>query len=116
MFEKKVRLDDLYEFYGKMLTEKQNEIMSLYCEMDYSLGEISEICGISRQAVHDTIKRTEKTLENYESQLKLYDKFQEKQTAFERILDISNQIETLKNENAMDLINEIKIIATRELE
>ena len=73
MFEKKMRLDALYLFYGKMLTDKQNEIMDLFCNLDYSLGEISELNNISRQAVHDTIKRTEKVLENYENQLGLYE-------------------------------------------
>ncbi|MBM7560561.1 YlxM family DNA-binding protein [Fusibacter tunisiensis] len=85
MFEKKLRLDALYDFYGKMLTEKQNEIMQYYCIMDYSLGEISELLGISRQAVHDTIKRTEKILENYEEHLSLYRRFSEKQERFEQL-------------------------------
>ena len=116
MFEKKVRLDDLYEFYGKMLTDKQNEIMTLYCEMDYSLGEISEICSISRQAVHDTIKRSEKILENYETQLMLYSRFQEKQKAFECILERIDLVEHTADSEVYKLLLEIKKIVTDELE
>ena len=48
----KVDLALLSDFYGGLLTEKQRRVLSLYCEEDYSLGEISAEAGISRQAVH----------------------------------------------------------------
>jgi len=113
MFEKKMRLDALYEFYGKMLTDKQSEIMDLFCNMDYSLGEISELHSVSRQAIHDTIKRTEKVLENYELQLGLYERFKDKQQAFENILQLINQFEMTR---ADELIAQIKKIAADEIE
>lgn len=113
MFEKKMRLDALYEFYGKMLTDKQSEIMDLYCNLDYSLGEISELHSVSRQAIHDTIRRTEKVLENYETQLGLFKRFQEKQSAFESILDLAEQFEQSSDPK---LMNQIKQIAAREVE
>lgn len=113
MFEKKMKLDALYEFYGKMLTDKQNEIMDLFCNMDYSLGEISELQGVSRQAIHDTIKRTEKVLDHYEVQLGLYARFQEKQEAFESILALLAQYEMTRDET---YISQIKQIATDESE
>lgn len=113
MFEKKMRLDALYEFYGKMLTDKQNEIMNLFCNHDYSLGEISEIHGISRQAVHDTIKRTEKVLENYELQLSLYERFTEKQLAFEAILKL---VDVFEQTRADELLTQIKEIIRREID
>lgn len=113
MFEKKMRLDALYEFYGKMLTDKQSEIMDLFCNLDYSLGEISELHSVSRQAVHDTIKRTEKVLENYETQLGLYKRFQDKQSAFESIFDLVERFEKTKEPS---LIDQIKQIAAREVE
>ncbi|HAS74101.1 MAG TPA: hypothetical protein DCS67_08150 [Clostridiales bacterium UBA8960] len=113
MFEKKMRIDALYEFYGKMLTDKQNEIMDLFCNLDYSLGEISEIHSISRQAVHDTIKRTEKVLENYELQLGLYKRFTEKQSAFEAVLKLIDEFERTR---ADALLFEIKEIIKREID
>lgn len=113
MFDKKVHLDALYEFYGKLLTDKQSEIMDLFCNMDYSLGEISELHGISRQAVHDSIKRTEKLLEHYEQQLGLYERFNEKQQAFETILKLIDQYE---QSHAEEWIEKIKKIAEAAIE
>jgi predicted DNA-binding protein YlxM (UPF0122 family) len=113
MFEKKMRLDALYEFYGKMLTDKQSEIMNLYCNLDYSLGEISEILGVSRQAVHDTIKRTEKSLENYEAQLALYERFRNKQIIFENLYELIIKFEKTGNH---DLIDQIKNVIRTEME
>ncbi|MDH8676654.1 YlxM family DNA-binding protein [Fusibacter bizertensis] len=113
MFEKKMRLDALYLFYGKMLTDKQNEIMDLFCNLDYSLGEISELNNISRQAVHDTIKRTEKVLENYENQLGLYERFSDKQKAFEKILQLIEEYETTHSES---LILDVRKIIEKEIE
>ncbi len=113
MFEKKMRLDALYEFYGRMLTDKQNEIMDMFCNLDYSLGEISELHGISRQAVHDTIKRTEKTLEHYESQLGLYERFAKKQRVFETVLELVDDFEKTRTDA---LLTQIKEIIGREIE
>lgn len=75
MIEKKIRLGNLYAFYGNLLTDKQQDILNLYCIHDLSLGEISENLGISRQAVYDTIKRSRKTLLDYEDKLGLLSKF-----------------------------------------
>ena len=56
----------LYDFYGELLTANQKEIYEQFMLEDLSLGEIAEERGISRQGVHDTIRRCEKTLEGYE--------------------------------------------------
>ncbi len=107
MFEKKLRLVDLYDFYGKMLTDKQNEIMDLYCNMDLSLGEISENLSISRQAVHDTIKRTDKALEKIEDQLGLYKRYISRQNDFNEILRLIEAFRTDHNEVHIDQIEQI---------
>ncbi len=52
--------------------------MSLYYLDDFSLGEIADEYGVSRQAVYDNIKRTEAMLEEYEEKLLLFDKFQKR--------------------------------------
>jgi uncharacterized protein len=76
MLEKTTRINYLYDFYQSLLTPKQRSYMSLYYLDDYSLGEIAEEYGVSRQAVYDNIKRTEAMLEEYEEKLLLFDKFQ----------------------------------------
>jgi predicted DNA-binding protein YlxM (UPF0122 family) len=78
LLEKTTRMNYLYDFYNSLLTPKQQSYMSLYYLDDYSLGEIAEEYGISRQAVYDNIKRTEAMLEEYEEKLLLFQKFQER--------------------------------------
>lgn len=78
MLEKTTRINYLYDFYQSLLTPKQQSYMSLYYLDDYSLGEIAEEYGVSRQAVYDNIKRTEAMLEEYEEKLNLFNKFQER--------------------------------------
>ena len=75
MLEKTTRMNYLFDFYQALLTEKQRNYMSLYYLDDFSLGEIAEQYEVSRQAVYDTIKRTEAVLEEYEKKLLLLDKF-----------------------------------------
>ena len=61
----------LYDFYGGLLKENQAEVMALYHEDNLSLSEIAEELGMTRQAVHYTLKKAEKSLESYESKLGL---------------------------------------------
>ncbi len=84
--EKKLKLGNLYEFYGQLLTEKQQEILDLYCNHDLSFGEISEELGISRQGVYDTIKRAEKILDDYESKLELCKRFNNRETIIKHMI------------------------------
>ncbi|KRL00728.1 putative DNA-binding protein [Liquorilactobacillus capillatus] len=74
--EKTNRINALFEFYEPLLTKKQVVYIALYYRDDYSLGEIAENYNVSRQAVYDNIKRTEKILESYEARLQLFKKFQ----------------------------------------
>ncbi len=75
MLSKKMEVADLFAFYGQLLTDKQKDILTLYCLDDYSLGEIADDLGISRQGVHDAVKRASKTLIGYEEKLGLMNKF-----------------------------------------
>ena len=65
----------LYDFYGELLTEHQKRIYEDAVFHDMSLSEIAEEAGISRQGVHDLIKRCNKILAHYEEQLHLVEKF-----------------------------------------
>ena len=83
----------LYDFYGELLTEHQKEIYEQFVLEDLSLSEIAEQAGISRQGVHDLVKRCQKTLEGYEAKLHLVEKFlsvRERLTRSERHLQSMN--------------------------
>ena len=65
----------LLDTYGVLLTERKREILDYYYNDDYSLSEISELTGISRQGVRDNIVRAEKELINFENALGLWKRF-----------------------------------------
>ena len=67
----------LFDFYGDLLTDKQREYYDLYHNEDFSLAEIAEKVGISRQGVHDIIARAEKTLSNIENKTALIHRWNE---------------------------------------
>ena len=59
----------LFDYYGRMLTDKQKEYLDLRYNQDLSLGEIAEIMGVSRQAVFDNLTRTEALLRRMEENI-----------------------------------------------
>ena len=67
----------LYDFYGSLLNESQNEIMALYHEDNLSLSEIAEEIGQTRQAVHYNLRKAEKALQSYEEKLGLVASYKE---------------------------------------
>ena len=73
--EKLVRQGMLFDFYGELLTDHQKAVYSSLVTEDMSLSEIAEEQGVSRQAVHDIIKRCDKQLEAYESKLHLLENY-----------------------------------------
>ena len=68
-FNDRIRFGSLFEIYGALLTKKQQECLELYFCEDYSLAEIADVMRVSRQAIHDLLKRVEQTLEHYEEML-----------------------------------------------
>ena len=66
MSDKTYELTMLYDFFGELLTDKQREYFEYYYCDDLSLGEISELTGVCRQGVRDTLLRTERLLRQYE--------------------------------------------------
>lgn len=69
-----MRINLLYDFYGQLLTAKQRALLKLYYQADLSLGEIADQQEVSRQAVYDILKRSERTLEHFEDKLNLVEK------------------------------------------
>lgn len=65
----------LYDFYGELLTSHQKEVYEQVILEDYSLSEIAKDAGISRQGVHDMIRRCQNILEGYEQRLHLMERF-----------------------------------------
>ena len=79
----------LFDFYGPLLTERQQLVYDYAYGEDMSLSEIAELLQISRQAVHDLLRRTDKLLLDYETKLGLVDKFlaiEDRLAAIETIL------------------------------
>ena len=87
--EKIVTQGLLYDFYGELLTEHQKKIYEEAVFNDMSLSEIAEEFEISRQGVHDLLKRCNNILQEYENKLRLMEKFMD---AREKIRQISNHL------------------------
>ena len=99
--EKIVEQGFLYDFYGELLTEHQRQVYEDVVFGDMSLSEIAEQDGISRQGVHDLIKRCDRILNDYESKLHLVSRFTSIKEKLMQINAVTTQ-ETVKK-----LANEI---------
>ena len=71
MFEKNLNMGYLLDFYGDLLSDRKRAVMDMYYNEDLSLAEIAAEIGISRQGVHDLIKKSEEELQTYEEKLRL---------------------------------------------
>ncbi|MCR5101024.1 MAG: YlxM family DNA-binding protein [Butyrivibrio sp.] len=74
--EKIVKQGLLYDFYGELLTEHQRKVFEDAVYNDLSLTEIADEYGISKQGVHDLIKRCNKILESYEDKLHMIQRYE----------------------------------------
>ena len=111
--EKIVRQALLYDFYGELLTEHQKRIYEDVVFNDMSLREIAEEQGISRQGVHDLIRRCDRLLSGYEEKLKLVDKFQKTRKMVGEIKELTKRFEETKD---MALIGRIGQISQEIIE
>ena len=69
IFEKNMKFPLLLDIYGDLLNDRRRELVEYYYNDDYSLAEISEITGISRQGVRDSIKKSEDEIYSLEEKL-----------------------------------------------
>ncbi len=87
---KKEHYINLFDFYGDLLTEKQQQYFKDYYFDDASLSEIAAVYGISRNAIFDQLQKIYTILEEYEAKLGLYKKFQQYAAIFEEYKDSNN--------------------------
>lgn len=103
----------LYDFYGELLNEHQKEIYEQFILEDLSLSEIAKEAGISRQGVHDLIKRCSQTLKGYEDKLHLVERFMSVKDKVHRINEI---LDGYEEQNSGELVREIRRISDEIIE
>lgn len=109
--EKLVRIGILFDFYGKLLSPKQYQVIELYYSNDLTLSEIGEVLQISRQGVFDTLKRAEDKLLKYEEKLGLVDKFHGSQEAIRESRNLAREIREIGERSSDDeIVNKAKLI------
>lgn len=107
VMESIVKQSLLYDFYGELLTEHQRAIYEDVVFNDMSLGEIAGEQGISRQGVHDLIKRCDRILSGYEEKLQLVSKFQQTRAMVEEIKDLTRRFKETRDMNLILQIEKI---------
>lgn len=83
----------LFDFYGELLTKKQQEVYQQVVLEDYSLSEAAQQFRVSRQGIHDMVRRSRKALEEYEAKLHLAERFVEIRGQVRRIQELSREYE-----------------------
>ena len=102
--EKIVEQGLLYDFYGELLTEHQRNVYEGVVFNDMSLSEIAEEQGISRQGVHDLVKRCNKILSGYEEKLKLVQKFNQTKQMVGEIKELAGAYKRTGDKSLIDQI------------
>lgn len=82
---------DLYEIYRELLTSKQRQYFEYYYYEDYSLSEIAENFGVSRQAVQTALRKSGDNLERFEKALSIHRKQQDLDNALEELVALSRK-------------------------
>lgn len=115
--EKIVERGLLYDFYGELLTEHQKAIYEEAAFNDMSLSEIAEQYEISRQGVHDLLKRCDKMLLDYEDKLHLVAKFMKMKASAEKIQNVLDRMDGLEDKELMkERCGEIRVLSNEILE
>lgn len=90
--DKNLEISLLFDFYGVMLSDTQQQAVSLYYNDDLSLKETADILSMSRQGVRDALSRAKKSLYTFEENLKLCERFSKTQQGLELIIERSQQL------------------------
>lgn len=112
MMDKITEASLLYDFYGQLLTKRKQEVMELYHEENLTLAEIADEFGISRAAVHDSLKSAEKSLQEYEQNLQLVSKFMQTTSAIDKIDKMIDGLaeQYIDNPQLVEKLEEIKSV------
>ena len=94
----------LYDFYGELLTAHQKEIYESLVLDDVAPVEIANLNGISRQSVHELIKRCDKILLEYEEKLHLVEKFDKTRELVNSINNLTKQFKITHDDECIDNI------------
>lgn len=105
----------LFDFYGELLSERQRDVYQQYVFEDLSLSEISREVGMSRQGVHDLVKRSKAMLEEYEQKLRLVEKFLLIKKNVQQIDELLDAYEESKSEELLTRIRGISDMIIDEL-
>ena len=105
--EKIVERNMLYDFYGELLTPHQQEIYESIIFQDLSLSEVAELHGISRQGVHDLVRRCDKLLEGYENKLHLVERFVTLKSSVGELRELTREYEKSKDEKLFTQIDRL---------
>ena len=105
--EKIVEQTLLYDFYGELLTEHQKAIYEDVVFNDLSLSEVAEMQGISRQGVHDLIRRCDKILLGYEAKLHLIARFHQSKQLVDEMYQVMEKFAVSKDDALMPMITEL---------
>lgn len=103
----------LYDFYGELLNPHQKEIYEQFLLEDLSLGEIAREAGISRQGVHDLIRRCNQSLKGYEQKLHLVEKFMSIKDKVDRM---NRLLDGYESKSMTELVEEIRKISDEIIE
>ena len=112
VLDKNIRMSMLCQIYGKLLTEKQYQVLNDYYNNDLSLSEIAENLQITRQAVRDNIKKGENKLFEYEEKLNVMKKTMEQE---EKIAIILSEINKIQNDSSDKEVGKILEHIRKEL-
>lgn len=93
---KTLRMNYLFDFYQSLLTDKQRNYLELFYLQDYALSEIADTFNVSRQAVYDNIRRTGDLVEDYETKLGLYKRFEQRRDIYDKMKQSLDKPELLK--------------------
>ena len=105
LLESFLQVSLLYDFYGALLTDKQRKCIEMHFLNDFSLSEIADEFGVSRQAIYDIINRNRQMLVDYEGKLGLVRRYQTEQECIQDIFSIMKNLpDDIKKKYQLEIV------------